>query len=705
MTLRIPSHLLLLVVALLGIGATVAEPITRVADIRRLSRADAAKSLPVKISGVSLWTGLRAVVVDDGEQSIWVPIQQNDGRAHVDFSQVDCKPGSRLEVEGFTDPGGYAPIVIPSAIRRIGTQPVREARRVSVDRFLSGSEDGQRVEIEGVVQEFINSSLGEHAVMLSMVTDGNFCRVYVVDGNSLDESRLVDARVRVRGILAPDHNARAQVVNLKLLTTSAEDFDVLTRPPDDAFQSPRVPLDRLAPFSPESSPWHRKVTSGTVILAVPGQYFFIQDGNTSARINSTATSLKAGMRVDVAGFIDRFDSIATIKNALVHPLGEAVPPAPLPVTSEMLLDPTGYNRRTPSTVDPACRMVRLGGHIQRIDWEKPGHPRAVWLNSDDRLFPAYLPLKQPLTSEQTRTWVPGARVELTGVCELKFTGTDTLKRTYTPTTFHLLMPGPESVRVLELPPWWTESRMRVALAAIGGAALLLLLWTWLLRRQVARQSLLIGEKIANEAIHAERSRIARDLHDSIEQQLAGVSLHLFGAKSSLGSDPMSAAGALDLARRMLKHTQKETRNSIRDLRSPMQQRRGLADSLRSLAGDCNSLAGPVVELHLPPSPVPLPPDTEYQLLRLAQEALGNALKHAEATLVSIRLAIAGDQIELTVTDNGRGFRPDVLDASDPSHFGMLGMQERASKIGAAWTILSAPGKGTTVSVKLKPSNQ
>jgi len=248
-----------------------------------------------------------------------------------------------------------------------------------------------------------------------------------------------------------------------------------------------------------------------------------------------------------------------------------------------------------------------------------------------------------------------------------------------------------------------ETEMRVALAAIGGAALLLLSWTWLLRRQVSRQSRLIGEKIANEAIHVERSRIARDLHDSLEQQLTGVSLHLFGAKSSLGSDPQSAAGALDLARRMLKHTQRETRNSIRDLRSPIQGRRGLAESLRTLAGDCNSLSGPAVELHLPPDPVRLPPDTEYQLLRLAQEALGNALKHAEATLISIRLAIASGQVELTVTDNGRGFRPDALDTSDPSHFGMLGMQERASKIGAAWTIQSAPGKGTTVSVILKSS--
>ena len=388
-----------------------------------------------------------------------MPIHQGKGPASVGFKPEDCQPGSHLEIEGITDPGGYAPIVMPTAIRRIGTLPMREARRVTVDRLLSGSEDGQRVEIEGVVQEFVHSSLGPGAIMLSMVTDGNFCRVFVVDGDSLDESQLVDARVRVRGILAPDHNARAQVVNLKLLTTSAGDFDVLTRPPADPFQSPRVPLDRLAPFSPESSPWHRKVTSGIVILAVPGQYFFLQDGDMSVRINSAATGLKPGQRVEVAGFVDRFDSIAAIKNALVRPVGDGTPAQPLPVTASMLLDPAGYNRRTRAAGDLACRMVRLAGRIQRIDWNKPSSPRALWIHSDESLFPAYLPLRQPLTNEQIRTWVPGAQAELTGVCELKFTGTDTLKRTYTPVAFHLLMPGPASVKILRLPPWWTQERM------------------------------------------------------------------------------------------------------------------------------------------------------------------------------------------------------------------------------------------------------
>ncbi|TAF27017.1 MAG: sensor histidine kinase [Verrucomicrobia bacterium] len=679
-------------------------PLTRIADIRRLSREDAAQALPVRISGVSLWTGFSAVVVDDGEESIWVPIDRITKSPGIGLRPADFEPGNRLEIEGVTDPGGYAPVVVPTVIRCSGTLPIRPARRVSVDRLLAGGEDGQRLEIEGVVQEMARSSLGPEAVMISMITNGNFCRVFVANGSALKESGFIDARVRVRGIFAPDHNARGEAVNFKLLTTSVADFDILTQPPADPFRSPRVPLDRLALFSPDAAPWHRKVVSGVVVLAIPGQYLFLQDGERSVRIHSTATGLRPGMRVEAAGFLDRFDSMASIRNALVRSVGEAPLPEPVVTTPDTILHPYGHNRRSRPAEDLACRMVQLRGRIQRIDWERPGSPKAVWISSEDRLFPAYLPMRQRLDPEQIRTWVPGALGSFTGVCELKFTGADKLQRNYTPEAFHLLMPGPGSIEILELPPWWTPPRTRFALAAVLAAALLLLLWVGTLRRQVKRQSRVIGDKIAAEAVQEERTRIARDLHDSIEQQLTGVSLHLYGARASIASDPGAAAAALDLARQMLKHSRREARNSIRDLRSPLLERRGLADALRRLASDSASQVGPRVETRLDEWIPGLDPDAEYQLLRLAQEALANALKHSRATRITLALGVDEGRVRLRIADDGCGFLPDFTAAADLSHFGMLGMRERAAKIGADLDVDSSSGRGTTVTVTLPPRN-
>lgn len=675
-------------------------PITRVEEIRKLSRAEAAQSLPVKFSGVTLWAGLGAIVVDDGEQSIWVPIKHNNTQKEHDFSHLAIAPGNHVMIEGHTDPGGFAPVVVPQSIRQLGHLPIRQPKRVSIDQLLSGREDGQLLEVEGVIQEFLPSSLGHDSYMLSMVIAGHFCRVYVTQGQGLEPSELVDAHVRVKGILAPDHNARAQVLNLKLLTNSADDFEILTRPPPDPFAAPRVALDCLALFSPNAESWHRKVTSGVIIFAVPGQYFFLQAGDASIRVSSSAADLQAGQHVDVAGFVDRFDSIASLKNAVVRPLGTKELPTPMRVTSDMILDPKGYNRRSHATFDPACKMVSISGLIQKIDWDNPGMPRAVWVMSDERLFPAYLPLKQTLNKEQLRTWVPGAQVKLTGICELKFSGVDLLKRSYTPHAFHLLMPSPAALEIRQLPPWWNQQRMKFALACIGFLSLLLFSWAWLLRKQVARQSRIIGDKIADEAVHAERTRIARDLHDSLEQQLASVSLHLYGAKSAIQSNPESAVSTLDLARRMLKHTQRETRNSIRNLRSPLLENRSLVDALHLLAKESSSSSGPVIDVIVKNESKHLSADIEYQLLRLSQEAIGNAIKHASAQHIEVVLDASTERLTLTITDDGTGFVPDSSQAPTPLHFGMLSMRERAAKIGGTWKIHSAPGEGTTIQITL-----
>lgn len=674
--------------------------INRIAEIRKLSCEESLRAIPVKFSGVVLWTGMGAVVVHDGETSIWVDVNRGLKKNLPPIDRNLLEPGSLLEIEGTTDPGGYAPVVIPSLIRHTGTRPLITPSRVPVDEMLSGSADCMDVEVEGVVQEFIPSWQEQGTAMMSMITDGHSCRIFVVHASGLDETKVVDSRIRVRGIFAPDHNVRAEAIGMKLLVNTADDIRILAPPPSDPFLSPRVPLNRLAPYTPEARPWHRKVTAGTITYAEPGKFFFLHDADTSVRINSSERNVKPGMRVDVSGFVESFDSIAAMKNALVRPLGFAPPPPPLAVTSGNLLDSARFTGRNSASTDLACRMVRLRGRIQRVEWNKSGTVRNLRIEADDWVFPAYLPDNQHQTETQIRSWVTGATVELTGICELKYGGSTDLKPSLAPVAFHLLMPDPSSVKVLQVPPWWNLERMRIAFASVGLVVLLLLAWTWTLRRQVKRQTRMIGEKIASVAVHEERSRIARDLHDAIEQQLTGVSLHLYGAKSAIESDPKSAAGALDTARRMLKHTQKETRNSIRNLRSPLLENRSLAAALQVLAEQSTPPNGARIVVDAPHPPAGLLPDTEYQLLRLAQEGLGNAIKHANASLILIRIDTTADQIILSVTDDGCGFCPLPANASSPSHFGMLGMQERAARIGAACEVRSAPGQGTTVSISL-----
>ena len=92
-------------------------------------------------------------------------------------------------------------------------------------------------------------------------------------------------------------------------------------PPPDLFSAPRVPLDRLLPFNPDTKPFHRKVTSGVVTLSVPGKFFFIQEGERGVRGQSASGEVMPGDLVDVAGFIDTSQTIASLNGALVRRTG------------------------------------------------------------------------------------------------------------------------------------------------------------------------------------------------------------------------------------------------------------------------------------------------------------------------------------------------------------------------------------------------
>ena len=212
----------------------------------------------------------------------------------------DSEVGALVELEGVTDPGGYAPCVLPLRFKRIGSGPLPEAKRMPLERLLSGREDGQRVEVEGVVHDVsAPDEFGDSKVMLMI--DGHPCRVASERGRQLDASKLVDARVRVRGILVPLPNLRAEVAGLRMVVMGARDFEILEPPPADPFLAPKVELNRLLPFSPDASPFHRKVTEGVVTVAMPGQFFFAADAHQAANAVSGGKELLQYLMADEAG--------------------------------------------------------------------------------------------------------------------------------------------------------------------------------------------------------------------------------------------------------------------------------------------------------------------------------------------------------------------------------------------------------------------
>ncbi|WP_426503203.1 ATP-binding protein [Dactylosporangium sp. McL0621] len=198
-----------------------------------------------------------------------------------------------------------------------------------------------------------------------------------------------------------------------------------------------------------------------------------------------------------------------------------------------------------------------------------------------------------------------------------------------------------------------------------------------------------------QARRAERGRIARELHDSISQDLFSVSLVAGGLRKALspGSVPQEQAESME---RSLARTMREMRALLLELRPVQLEDAGLGAALEEL---CRAyelrLAIPVTAVL---EPVALDAAAEHAVLRVVQEALGNAVRHGEPAAIEVRLAAGDGGVEVTVRDDGRGFDPGG--AGDRHGMGLELMRERLDEVGGAVEIDSGPGRGTTVRVTL-----
>ena len=242
------------------------------------------------------------------------------------------------------------------------------------------------------------------------------------------------------------------------------------------------------------------------------------------------------------------------------------------------------------------------------------------------------------------------------------------------------------LRLRVRPPFW-QTGWFVAAAAVsivGIGALLHASRLWRVRQRFL-------------AVLGERRRLSRELHDTLEQGLAGIALQVDSARQHLARRPEVVARCLDTALHMVEYSREETRRTVNQLRSQALERGDIAQAVREVAGELTSGGRPTVEVEVRGAPRRLSVAAEHHLFRIAQEALTNAVRHAQASRVSVSLAFAGDAVELTVSDDGRG-----LPSEKPAHgfhFGLSGMRERARALGTRLEVESAPGSGTTIRVR------
>lgn len=212
------------------------------------------------------------------------------------------------------------------------------------------------------------------------------------------------------------------------------------------------------------------------------------------------------------------------------------------------------------------------------------------------------------------------------------------------------------------------------------------------RRQVQRRAAL-----------GERERIAHELHDGLAQLLGYVNTKAMAVRMMLKtSQPEAADQNLLQLEEAARELFVDVREAILNLKTAGKGGANLTAALKDFAAQFSRLSGLPVELALAPEVenIPLPAESALQLLRIIQESLTNTRKHASATQAWVSLRVNGSHIELAVRDDGKGFEPDRVQTNGRPHFGLSTMRERAQTIGADLELVSKPGSGTQVNVRL-----
>ncbi len=675
--------------------------LTTAAQVRALTEAEARRALPVHLRGIYMGDadppGI-AFVIQDETEGIYAQAPAN--------LLVGIVRGDRLEVEGVTDPGGFAPYVVTQALRRIGRGPIPAPAHVTLDELNAGQMDAKWVEFTGIVRTVEPKAPSDDAppppgtrytaparvaaqrdaASVKMELAAGSARVVVQVNGQIDPERYVDAEVQVQGLCFNLHNRSRQFVRPFVQVPRGVEVVVLRPPPADPFGTPPRPVARLLQFDQFTGRHgHRVHVRGVVIHHQPGVALWIRDHDHSLKVETTqAEPLAPGDAVDVLGFPAMGRYTAVLQDAVFRKSASGA--APLP---HGLADITDAVRNDADLVQLEARVSEIRRYPDNVTLTLEWHNRSVRAE-------LHLPDGAPIRAD----WLPGSLVRVSGICSVVTEGAGPLGGLWEPHVFQLLLRSPADLAIIRPAPWWNAERVVWVLSgflalALGTVAVVTYLSRRRLQDQEHRRAMAETEFTA---ILSERNRVAREIHDTLSQSLGAISVQLELARTHAAEISAPARNHLAAAHKLARAALAEARDSIWNMRSQVLETADLGEALDGILTRMTEGTGVVPGMRVEGTRRRLPPVVENNLLRIGQEAITNASKHAKPSRIDVTLAFDGRTVRLAVEDDGQGF---VVGAPSTDHqrsFGLVGIRERAKLLGGTVDIISAPGEGTRVIV-------
>ncbi len=658
------------------------------AAVRSLTVEEAQQHRPVRLRGV----------VTFYEENIFSRFIQDEtaGIYLSDSGQpmVHLLPGQLVEVEGTTEPGEYAPTVVPQNIQVIGEAPLPTPKPVTYEQMASGMDDSQFVEITGTVRSVQQLQDASQLYMIEIATGSGRLTVYARQLPVAQAESMVDSDVRARGVCSTKFNHQRQLFAVRLMVPEVEDLVVELPAPADPFAVNARTIGSLLQFNPLETYGHRIKVSGTVIYFEAGRKIVLQDGDHGVEVQIQGRDTVAlGDQVEALGFVSQGDYTPAMQDAIYRKISDGQPLQPTRVTPDEAL--RGKHD---------CQLIQVTGTL--LDRAVNGTEKYLVLQQDGFIYHAYL--SQSENRDAFAGLENGSHVAITGVCRID-PGEWLAGENWRAKSFQVELRSIGDVLVLNSPSWWTLRKVFWIAAAVSVMALSALGWVWVLRRQVAERGrqleLEIQERQFAERrgeIEQERTRVAQDLHDELGSTLTEISM-LGTLARTPALPPTDREHYLD----KLTHASRAVVATLDEIVWAVNPK---YDSVASLASYYSlfaqrflNLAGIACRLQVAeifPN-APLDSRLRHGIFLAFKEALNNAVRHSGASQILIAMEVVENQLKIAVVDNGRGFNPaDRMPGSD----GLANIQERMSKLGGRCEITSEPGKGTTIEFWLPLGN-
>lgn len=638
-------------------------------DIRRTTPEAAETGLPVDVTGV-------VTLVEPGRT---VFFQDETGGTFFKGKATSSglQPGLRVRVRGKTFPGLYVPGIDAQKVEVLAQGSLPVPRQVSFDDLAAGRFNYEWVELEGVGRQVLGVPKDRTTLLLAVGSR----KIEVQASEPLKEAdeALVDARLKVRGLAAGFINGKRQLVAPHIRIQKMEEIEVLEAAPSEPFARELSPLNSLLRFAPDGFDGHRVKVQGVVTASQTGSALYLRDEDRGLRVLAPAVGrLEPGDVVEVAGFPAMGPFSAMLEEAVYRRVARTNAPEPVVTNVRQVLR---------GTLD--ANLISLEATV--LEFLAGRSETTLVLQSSNEVFRARLERSEAELPFKLET---GTRIRATGVCLVEQANSASPSFSSSPRAFELLLRSPQDMLVLTAPPWWTPERLGYAMGIFLLLALLALMWALQLNARVKKQTAIIRQGVERAAALEERQRIAREFHDTLEQELIGLSLRLDAVVPRV--EEPKAKGLVEATRKLVGRLQVEAREFVWNLRGSEVEPALLRQILERSAVERSGDSGVKVTVSVQGELARLPQSLAYPVLRIAQEAMTNAVKHAQAKTVAVQIEVQATQVRLTVADDGAGIDSSKGSAEKPGHFGLQGMQERAKKAGGQFQLSSVPGKGTKV---------